>query len=66
MIQLTSDWVDLKFSDSYIHSFDKYIMNTYYVPGIVLDTEDVLNSSEQFTYVSCLESERHRQVTWQL
>ena len=41
-------------------------MNTYYVPGIVLDTEDVLNSSEQFTYVSCLESERHRQVTWQL
>ena len=41
-------------------------MNTYYVPGIVLDTEDILNSSEQFTYVSCLESERERQVTWQL
>ena len=49
-----------------IHSFVKYIMNTYYVPGIVLDTEDILNSSEQFTYVSCLESERDRQVTWQL
>lgn len=53
----------IPFTDSLIHSFNKDVLNSYYVPGTALGTEDkVVNKTDKIPVVQAYAFWQRRQI----